>query len=431
MNLIGGKLVHEAEISGILDRLPELVCRTMEKPPLEVETVISACDRLVNTLGDDEVLPILRMLDFSEDEAKLQLKKLRFMFSRAYLTARIERELGVGYQEEQVYQPPEGGTVRERLVPHGVLFHIAAGNLDALPVLTVIEGLLTGNINLLKLPSVDGGLSIMILQRLFSIAPELAEYVYVFDMASTEQESLRRLADIANAVVVWGGDKAVQAVRKMASANTCIIEWGHKISFAYVTETGWKEYREKLQGVAQNICSTNQLLCSSCQGILLDTDNIELARAFCAEFTQILFEEAERHPPVPISAAARQTLWEYADGLERIYGGGSEKWSREGVSVVLLQEGKLRASNQFRHPWVQMVSQAQLTGILRPMKQHLQTATLICGDEERAQLEMTLFRAGVVQLTRGIGMSETYCGAPHDGKYTLREYMRRVSSWES
>lgn len=38
-------------------------------------------------------------------------------------------------------------------MPLGVLFHIAAGNAEALPAYSVAEGLLMGNVNLLKLPA--------------------------------------------------------------------------------------------------------------------------------------------------------------------------------------------------------------------------------------------------------------------------------------
>lgn len=270
MNLIHGRMVENNQIEQYMAALDDDIAATLAKPPLDVARVVDACDKLATGLPDQAVLPVLAGLGMDEKEARRRLAALRLEFSREYLLARMAQELGPDYGKP-VVRTPRGlvKRVTEQFYPLGVLFHIAAGNMDGLPVYSVIEGLLAGNINLLKLPAVDGGLSIMILQQLFKIEPTLAEYVYVFEMSSTEMDSMLRLARLANAVVVWGGDEAVKSVRQMAPPNTKIIEWGHKLSFVYVTKQGMTE--AKLEGLARNICETNQLLCSSCQGVFVDT----------------------------------------------------------------------------------------------------------------------------------------------------------------
>ena len=57
--------------------------------------------------------------------------------------------------------------------------------------------------------------------------------MYVFDVPSTDLESLTVFARAADAVVVWGGDEAVRAARRLADPDTQVISWGHKLSFAY------------------------------------------------------------------------------------------------------------------------------------------------------------------------------------------------------
>ena len=110
--------------------------------------------------------------------------------------------------------------------PKGVLFHISAGNMDALPAYSVLEGLLTGNINLLKLPSEDHGLSRFLLEKLMEYQPVLRDYIYIFDLPSQDLEGMRKLMDLANAIILWGSDEAVSQVRRYAPVNTEIIEWG-------------------------------------------------------------------------------------------------------------------------------------------------------------------------------------------------------------
>ena len=170
----------------------------------------------------------------SKEKAIEELILVKQIMSKAYLEERMKIELGLD-SEKQVKFIPYGGTktVAQEWKPLGVLLHIAAGNVDALPVFSVIEGLLTGNINILKLPGADDGLSIVILQELIKIYPLIGEYVYVFDYPSEDIESIKLMADAADAIVVWGGDSTVEAVRRLAKPDTRIIEWGHKISFAY------------------------------------------------------------------------------------------------------------------------------------------------------------------------------------------------------
>jgi len=103
--------------------------------------------------------------------------------------------------------------------------------------------------------------------------------VYVF--GSTKSNFLNSSTETSHfpvdAVVVWGGKEAVSALRRMIPPNTKMIEWGHKISFAYVTEQAVTA--AGLEGLAKNIVETGQLLCSSLQGIFLDTNDMGKAAA--------------------------------------------------------------------------------------------------------------------------------------------------------
>ena len=65
-----------------------------------------------------------------------------------------------------------------------MLLHIAAGNVDGLPAYSVAEGLLTGNINILKLPQADNGLSIEILRQLIAVEPALTDFIFMVDKTS-------------------------------------------------------------------------------------------------------------------------------------------------------------------------------------------------------------------------------------------------------
>lgn len=149
-----------------------------------------------------------------------------------------------------------------------------------------MEGLLTGNINLVKLPSGDQGLSLAVFQLLTEQEPCLAPFLYAFQIPSRDTAALRRLADLADGAVVWGGDGAVTALRQLAPPGCKLMEWGHRLSFAYLSR--WEGEEDALSALAEHLIQTGGLLCSSCQVIFLDTDALGEGEAFCRSFLPLL-----------------------------------------------------------------------------------------------------------------------------------------------
>jgi hypothetical protein len=306
-----------------------------------------------------------------------------------------------------------------------VLLHIAAGNAQGLPVFSVIEGLLTGNINILKLPGMDDGISILLLHELIGLEPALRGYIHVFDIPSEDLGSIQKMAEVADAIVVWGGDAAVSAVRQMSRPDTRLVEWGHKISFAYATKDGVTD--GALRGLAEHICDTEQLLCNSCQGIFLDTGDSKevqaLSRRFAAILADVSAHSGERNLEPALSAQI--TLNRRTEELGTLL--GSAEMTIEGdCSVTAYDDRTLAPSLMFRNCWVRPLPKEEIVSALKPYKNHLQTAALLCGESGREGIENALIKAGVVRVTDGKRMSQTYCGMPHDGEYALRRYMKRI-----
>lgn len=426
MILYHGEIREEKEQSQIIGHLKEDLYRTLEEgTTLEKEKVIAACDTLCQRVlageYDDILLPFLQSFDISR-ERFLSMARL---FSKESLTYKCRMELA-GMKDKTVLSGTEEEKIAEivrKRYSLGILLHIAAGNVDGLPAYSVIEGLLAGNINILKLPSGDSGLSIRLLSELIQIEPALRDYIYVFDVPSTETETLKILADYSDGVVVWGGDSAIAAARSLADITTKIISWGHKLSFAYVSgEPSEKE----LHALARHICETNQVLCSSCQGIYLDTDSEEEQKQFAQHFFEILKEENRRMGPVDFGMRAKNAIWIYNEQLNR-HQSGRTIYAGEGVSVICEPDNELELSALFRNVWVKCLPREEIISTLKPCKNHLQTAGLLCKGKKRyEEIAELLARAGIVRIARAGNMSRTVSGEAHDGTYPLREYSRIV-----
>lgn len=426
MNLIKGQLLDTKQSKNVIDTLQEQITITLSKESYDTQIVVDACDQLVRDINDEKYISTMIQLGIDSNTARRYLKQAKIMFGRDYLEARLAKELGEGHKHEKRFTPLYNDSeVCEYIMPIGVLLHIVAGNVDGLPAFSVFEGLLTGNINILKLPEVDGGISIRLLMELIEIEPKLAEYIYVFDYSSKDEKSISKLIKAADAVVVWGSDIAANAMWRMVDPDTKLIEWGQKISFAYITKGGIDD--EKLRGLAYNICSTEQLLCNSCQGIFIDTDDMEEVYSFCEYFLPILDDMSLEFPTHnSIGTVSQITLELYNEELESIYD-HRRTYRRNTCSIIAYKDSDLELSIKYRNCWVKPLPREKLLKTLQHYKNHLQTVALLCEEAERSSLIKMLAKTGIVRISGGDKMSSTYCGAAHDGEYSLRRYTKIVS----
>lgn len=410
----------------MFEELKNAIHAALAKPAPPVETVIAACDRLAAMLSDEVHVPLLMQLGMSQEKAAWEVERAKRIMRAPYLEARVKVEFGeAGIPGRRQYTPLDSNeTVAEEWRPLGVVLHVSAGNVDALPAYSAIEGLLTGNINLLKLPEGESGLSEGILEALCHAEPALRERVYTFDFRSAEVEKLKALAALSDAVALWGSDEAVCAVRAMAPPQLKLIEWGHRLSFAYVSPDADEAF---LRGVAHDMRFTDQLYCSSAQGVFVDTRDTGELYAFAKRFLSILEAEAACASGADAFARAGTAFGLYADSLELGLAGRGKVLRGRGCSVTVYEDSALSASRQFGNCWVRPLPRQEIIAALRPYAGYLQTVALRCAEEERAFIENALLACGAVRITDGCHMNEAYCAMPRDGVYPLTRYMKRVS----
>lgn len=455
MILFSGKILSDEELDNVLEQLWNACLEAVSNRTEIAELVIDACGRVAEKIRggayDSILLPLLESGMFT----RVQLDEAIAFFDKENLLLKYNTELGVlraettpnPSDEEVMSRGDKRDTIDKRLEPLGILFHIAAGNAEGLPFFSVIEGLLAGNVNILKLPSMDDGISVMLLHEMIKEEPGLAPYVCVLDVPSTNVKILKQLADMADAIVVWGGDAAVSAARSMASPETQIISWGHKLSFAYLSAVavdeivnnessnvgkavvaksdGQNHYERELYDLAHHICATNQLLCSSCQGIFVDTEDMAIVNMVAQRFLHILEEVAVDYPQEKIGVRGKVSISLYNEELESIYT-GRKILRGKGVSVIVAEDSKLELSYMFKNSWIKPLPDKNIIKALKGKKGHLQTVGLICADGERDELAGMFTKAGLTHIARPKNMSQMLPGGTHDGEYPLRRYSRIV-----
>lgn len=428
MILYTGKIYDSSEQNRLLDELKAVIPKTLAMDPPGAETVINAIDKLrQDTLAGkfDELL-----VNLPKDAVATYKTQAAVLLSKDMLRLKLKTELGDTAEYET--EGAQGfSRIRVRTMPLGVILHIAAGNTDFLPAYSLVEGLLAGNINILKLPSADDGLSLKLIMQLIEYEPKLKDYIYVFDTPSTDIYGMQKMAELSNGISVWGSDVAIDAVRRMAPTGVKLIEWGQKLGFCYISSLDrMEDADEDLKALAEHIADTKQLLCSSCQVIYLNSSSEEERENFARRFAPILEEAVDKNKTDEIGVRARDTLVSYTARLKSMV--GEEEVSdnvirKRGCSVIVSDNSRLELSPMMCNVLVKNLPEGKITPVLIESKNYLQTAGLICPDDERGHFTDILLRSGIIRVTKAGNMSAYFPGESHDGDYALSRYVRHVN----
>ncbi len=423
--IIKGKRM-QAQKSECLKGVGEFIAETLSCGSLDIRKVINSLDKLGKYIVEDEefLLCELTELGFSRDEA-IQIKKESIaVLSAEELFKKIKRELGeipfeinrISTREEQF----------EGWMPVGVLGHVTSSNDAMLPFFSSVEGILTGNINVIKTASGAHKVAMAMVEKLCEIDESLSPYFYVFPLSSKDEELLREMFALCNTVAVWGSDAATTGVRKLAPSGVKIVEWGNRISFAYFTKKGY--CTEALKGLAEDVCINDQQACSAPQVVYYETDSNEELVEFASELIKVLQEVSDSHPlhdasPAEYAELTTQTRLCHLDELM----GEAKLFEGDGCRLFVNFTSELTASPLYRTLIVKPIKRNEIISVLRPFRSYLQSVGLACGRDEIVPLSSLLLAGGVNRITEPGLMMGGYTGEPHDGIYAMTHYLKRVS----
>ncbi|MEV8533813.1 acyl-CoA reductase [Streptomyces sp. NPDC051211] len=427
-----GAFVDDEEAARRLARLPAAVEDALAAP-LETETLLAACDTLAVSLRDPDH-PLRTRLEghLPEDEDPALLTELAAALGRPELTRKLRRELGAA-APGRLNRPDARETVYEAWAPVGLVAHIAPGNAATVAPLSIVEGLLAGNVNILKTSSGDTDLTQHLMAELAALEPTgaIAARIIVLRFPSSRQEWLRLMCAPADAIAVWGGESAVEGVSAHVPPGCRLVEWGHRISFAYLTREAGRD-PATLDALADDVCQYEQQACSSPQVVYLDTEDEQDVFALAERFAAVL---AARPAPADLPGDGPD-LAEQAElsttellarleehlGLTRVFAAPDGSWR-----VMADTRPALTASPLHRSVWIKPLPRKRLIATLRPMRRYLQTAGLAGSRADTAELSRTILATGVTRITPVGAMHASYPGEPHDGVYALQRYSRRVA----
>ncbi|WP_213938870.1 acyl-CoA reductase [Pseudomonas sp. dw_612] len=415
MFLINGQLHTDMSLDAALDSLHQVLPRLL-MTPVDSDIVVNAATRFARQLQRRE-------LDISlEDDQRLAL--IDFC-QPEHLNSKLERELGV--QPRTLRRIDYVHSRFESWHPLGLVVHITPGNAPMLAFCAVVEGLLAGNINWLRPSVIDQGLTARLLDALgrCDSSGRLADFIAVLPVATSD---IARLCTRADGVSAWGGQTALSALRQQLPGGCRWIDWGHRISFAYLSPDSAQP--QALDALVDEVCRLDQQACSSPQWVLVDSDDPAVLQEMGARLAEA-FERRSTHWPalVPTDQEAAQITTRCAMAqLDQCFAGHTGKvWAGTEWRVIWEHHRTLAPSPLFRTLMLKPVPQPLLTETLLPWRTVLQSCVLICSPTQTPALARTLVSAGVSRIAPARLIHEGYAGEPHDGVYALTRLSRRLS----
>ncbi len=431
MGIFRGTSLPSYQIITMLETLQKQIEEDLPLSKITPDLVIDAADKLskrLKTSNCPELYSALDSMGFSKEDAKEIIFETSKLLTSQNLYQKLKRELGssdpfsikrISFQQE----------IFEGYCPLGILMHIASSNDVLIPMLTVLEGLLSCNVNILKLPSSGNPYCEELLRLLLNEEPSLCPFISVMTFSSKQTELLKKLFSFSDGVVVWGSKETEKNIRSLVPFGIPVICWGQRISFSYLSKDRMFD-KATMIAIAKDICIGNQLSCSAPQCIYLETDAREQIDAFAKSFAEVLDNVSVKYPVSSIDIHSQAeitsvTLLAKANQLldqTSVIEAPDKSWR-----VLTEYHSELKASPLYRTIWIKPINRRQLVQTLRPYQFYLQTVGLSCNISELEELCTLLTKCGVSRITRCGEMLSGYAGEPHDGSYALRRYVKRIS----
>ncbi len=345
----------------------------------------------------------------------------------------VLRQLGPNRHSLDHFVNLRGGRT-QRAIPLGTVCHVAAGNIFLGSVGSLIQGIITKNVNILKISSQDTIFPALFLEALEQADPECLilnhQCITYWQHDRHDIEALVKKS--CDGILLFGGEESVLRYKNGLSAKAEILAFGPKLSFGLVLKgLSDDELREAAGGFARDIVLWEQRACTSCQNIFVEDD--PTTASFSQYLAEALEEEAQRFPQpalgvdtaVELRKEREQQKWREFKG---------EAWLLEGQgaghSIIVQRSVEMADSPLHRTVYLNLITDWRelLSGNLGKMRYYLSTVG-IAGSEQLQQVAEAFIQAGMPRVVApGMMSSGRDPQAPHDGRMMVPQLVRLVSS---
>jgi phenylacetate-CoA ligase len=363
---------------------------------------------------------------FSETEVRATLSLLPGLLSRESLEARIRSEFTNEKVIDQFTKLPHfGGLVKA--VPKGLLLHVTAGNVFLSSIDSLIMGFITKNISILKVSSSNQFFPLFFARKLQAFDKEnvLANKFAILHWKGGDHETESFIKSKVNTIIAWGGEEMVRAYQKDLPQSVKFLDFGPKISLQIISKEALenKDLKKIAEAVVRDITPWDQSACASPQNLYLQEgiDENDLVNAIDQAFLN-----APIRGDISDDEAVEILKEKYRGYYSELMQGGRVLSGKE--HLIHVEENKfLKPSPLGRSLIIKRYKNADdLYTHLEPFSYYLQSCSYLLSEAEKTTYLSLLSLTGLKRFAPLGTITWGMDGAPHDGRFVLRELVNFI-----
>lgn len=373
-----------------------------------------------------EIIPTLS--GFHPSMINEEINFLCDLLKKENLEKRIKCELG-SLEVLDGWTNCENLKGRLRIEPLGIVLHVGAGNVFVGPLDSLIQGIITKNINILKMSSDDPVFPVLFLKSLQEIDEDKIVSSSISALSwkggSSIEDIFKKRAD---AIVVYGGKEAVLSYRNNLGFHTRLIEYGPKYSLILISKEVFKvcNITKLANEIAFDASRWEQSACSSPHVIYIEGKN---SQKFIKELGNAFSNIQKTLPQKKLSIDEEVEIVKIRSlaKTDKVLGSG-ELFEGQNWTIIFEQNPEFKVSCLNRTLYIKEVeSLDDAIDAIKPYGLFLQTIAISAPVDKRKKLADELSFIGADRFTEVGKMTFRHHGVPHDGVYSLERLIRRSS----
>lgn len=277
-----------------------------------------------------EIIPVIS--GQSRKMCEKELDDILMLWQRPVIYALLEGDLGgAAYLEDWVPR----GNFRLHAQPQGLVLHNLAGNSFNLGLSSLFNGLVTKNVNLMKLARESPYFAVKAAESLREVDKKLAREIGVMYWPGSQGEIFDAVfnSGLVDCVMAWGGLMSIEEIRRRANRfGIKVIDHGPKFSYTIISDDIFRDadvMRELAAKISRDVVWFNQKSCLSPRVIFIKEREVQTRLAPTRRASRGLGSETaargthsplSRKPGAPESAPAMKFA-----GLDLGTGGGTRE----------------------------------------------------------------------------------------------------------
>ena len=430
-------------------QMTALACRIREASRLHLRTmtlsqIVAVVDQTIARLLDptdpyrqqaDQLLPIITGYD--AEMVRLGLTS----FLKTFRAPQLQRFVAEDFSNPKLldeFQPrPKGGAARA--FGPDLLFHSWAGNVPALPLWSLVCGLLVKAGNIGKLPSAEPLFAGLFARLLAEVHPPLADCLAVVWWKGGDSEQAGAVYAEADTVLAYGGNASLDEIRRKLPVTTRFLPYGHKLGFGLIGTAALDTLRGPATArlAAHDVMRYDQQGCYSPHVFYVERGGKVSPREFAQYLASELANLQHRFPrrSLALEDAAAVAGWRQAGELQSLSAAGGVELIGDGRdwAVVYADQPQSLAPTALNRS-IQVVAVKSLDDVIAQVEAHrpfLQSAGLAVAPADLFRLSELLGAVGVTRISAIGSMTSPEAGWHHDGRFNLLDLVRMVEIEQS